>query len=317
MGWTHHEVGKVDVGRMVNILQLARECGFSVPFSRPPPPPPRPAAAAAVAVTAAAAASEPSCVADGGIGTARATTTHIAVDSVNAGGSESARPPGRGVARVGRLGSLRGGGGCQVGLPRPDGVSMPPSEAGDGNGCVQASSLRPHLSLAAGAAGADCGSGDVGAGGDEAASEGRGQRQQGGEEKEWKGRGENSKRWMAESQRKSSIAEQADGQYGDRDFAGAGVIQTLRVGVVDGRVRVADRRASEGLQLQRQLPPAYCRVVVVGAGASGLSAAACLRARGEDRVVVLERWAGCPLNRYLPPGLNAFCFVGQFFLKAA
>ncbi|CAN0067124.1 unnamed protein product, partial [Ectocarpus sp. 8 AP-2014] len=36
-------------------------------------------------------------------------------------------------------------------------------------------------------------------------------------------------------------------------------------------------------------PPAYCRVVVVGGGASGLSAAACLRARGEDGVVILER----------------------------
>lgn len=40
----------------------------------------------------------------------------------------------------------------------------------------------------------------------------------------------------------------------------------------------------------RRRPPAYCRVVVVGAGASGLSAAACLRARGEDGVVILERW---------------------------
>lgn len=42
-----------------------------------------------------------------------------------------------------------------------------------------------------------------------------------------------------------------------------------------------------------RLPPMFCRVVVVGAGASGLSAAACLRARGEDGVVILERWGGC------------------------
>lgn len=35
--------------------------------------------------------------------------------------------------------------------------------------------------------------------------------------------------------------------------------------------------------------PERCRVVVVGGGASGLSAAACLRTRGEDDVVVLER----------------------------
>lgn len=35
--------------------------------------------------------------------------------------------------------------------------------------------------------------------------------------------------------------------------------------------------------------PSFCRVVVVGGGASGLSAAACLRARGEADVLVLER----------------------------
>ena len=37
-------------------------------------------------------------------------------------------------------------------------------------------------------------------------------------------------------------------------------------------------------------PPEYCRVVVVGGGASGLSVAACLRCRGEESVLVLERY---------------------------
>lgn len=35
--------------------------------------------------------------------------------------------------------------------------------------------------------------------------------------------------------------------------------------------------------------PDFCRVVVVGAGASGLSAAACLKRRGEHDVLLLER----------------------------
>lgn len=35
--------------------------------------------------------------------------------------------------------------------------------------------------------------------------------------------------------------------------------------------------------------PEFCRVVVVGAGASGLSAAACLKRRGEHDVLLLER----------------------------
>lgn len=35
--------------------------------------------------------------------------------------------------------------------------------------------------------------------------------------------------------------------------------------------------------------PGFCRVVVVGGGASGLSTAACLRMRGEEDVIVLER----------------------------
>ncbi|CAN0526028.1 unnamed protein product, partial [Ectocarpus sp. 8 AP-2014] len=30
MGWAHHEVGKVDVGRMATILKAAGDCGFSV-----------------------------------------------------------------------------------------------------------------------------------------------------------------------------------------------------------------------------------------------------------------------------------------------
>ncbi|CAN0274859.1 unnamed protein product, partial [Hapterophycus canaliculatus] len=34
MGWTHHEVGKVDIGRMENLLRAAKKCGFSIPFSR-------------------------------------------------------------------------------------------------------------------------------------------------------------------------------------------------------------------------------------------------------------------------------------------
>lgn len=38
MGWTHHEVGKVDIGRMESTLQAAKDCGFSIPFSRSPPP---------------------------------------------------------------------------------------------------------------------------------------------------------------------------------------------------------------------------------------------------------------------------------------
>lgn len=32
MGWTHHEVGKVDVSLMDTTIQAAMSCGFSIPY---------------------------------------------------------------------------------------------------------------------------------------------------------------------------------------------------------------------------------------------------------------------------------------------
>eukprot|EP00752_Nemacystus_decipiens_P001331 g1321.t1 len=271
MGWTHHEVGKVDVGRMANILQLALECGFSVPFSRTPPP--RPGTAAATC-----------CAADNGVGGLRD------VDNTGVGdtprGFGGVRPSGRrGVENVGRL-----GGGEERGmfLPRPDGVSVTASGSSYGSGSVPTDGIAPYSPLA-GRRSDDAGVGN--AGGVSGTSEKRRPQQQGGVEEEGgRGRCEESRKcWMETvSRRRSSTIMQAGGEHGGV-FGGTGATQAFDVGVQGVRVETVNGQFSEGKQLQRQLPPAHCRVVVVGAGASGLSAAACLRARGEDGVVVLER----------------------------
>lgn len=285
MGWTHHEVGKVDVGRMANILQLARVCGFSVPLSRPPPP--RPAAATAAAATIIGA--------DAGTGGPRGIETFVGGGTP--GGSRCRRPPGRGRAE--EFGRLGGGGGQEGGLPRPDGVAsgvVASGSSGGGSSGVQVGSLSTHPPLAGGGTDAARGGGFGGAG-VVAGGEGRGQQRQGEEEEEEEeqGQSENStcRTATSVSQRKSSVVVQAGGKHCCGSFAGTGATQTSGVGVLGGGVGVASGRSSEGTQrLQGQLPPAHCRVVVVGAGASGLSAAACLRARGEDGVVVLERCVG-------------------------
>lgn len=293
MGWTHHEVGKVDVGRMANILQLARECGFSVPLSRPPPP--RLGAAAATPVL--------SRLADDGVGAPRGTKTIAGGDTP--GGLEGVRSPGRGGVEKSRC--LKGGGGRQACLPRPDGMSVPAPGSSYGSSCVWVGGLsphpHPHPPLAGGSDAACDRDVVLGAGGGvEATCEVRGQKEQGQEEEEEQGQSENSKCWTTVSQRTSSVTAQAGGKHGG-DFAGAGATQASGVGVLGERAGIANGRSSEGAQLQRQLPPAHCRVVVIGAGASGLSAAACLRARGEDGVVVLERWGWLSIeNKHvLPP----------------
>ena len=288
MGWTHHEVGKVDVGRMANILQLARECGFSVPFSRAPPP--RPAAAAAA---------KPYLVAAAGVGEPRGNEDTVGGDTPR--GFEGVRAPGKGgVENAGRLVGDDGGRGMS--LPRPGGVSVAASGPSYGSRCVQAGGLSPHPPLA-GRSDAACNEPIHGVGaGVAVARERRGQRQQ----KEEKGnvQGESSACWAeAVSRRKYSAIVQAAKKHGG-DFPGAGTTQASGVRVVGERAETVDGWSSEGVQLQRQLPPARCRVVVVGAGASGLSAAACLRARGEDGVVILERCDGCRPTRTLPVDLK-------------
>ncbi|CAN0130131.1 unnamed protein product [Ectocarpus sp. 12 AP-2014] len=75
-----------------------------------------------------------------------------------------------------------------------------------------------------------------------------------------------------------SSKERTPGSLGVRVRSGVSEMDCPASGYSDGAEPQQGRR-----------PPAYCRVVVVGAGASGLSAAACLRARGEDGVVILER----------------------------
>eukprot|EP00903_Cladosiphon_okamuranus_P007184 g6976.t1 len=272
MGWTHHEVGKVDVGRMANILQLARECGFSVPFSRPPPP--RPAAATAMPR-----------VADDGVRGPRVVEDVAGGDTP--GGFEGARQSGRlGVETIGRLG---GDGGCEVCLPRPGGVSVAASGSTHGRGGVQAGGLPPHPPLA-GWADAACHRHVTGAGrGVAVASQGRGPQQgQGEEEGQGQGQTKSSQCWTTGSRGIPSTMLQAGGKHGN-NLAGNGETRASGNGVpVEWKGGVSGQ-SFEGLQPQRQLLPTYCRVVVVGAGPSGLSVAARLRARGEEGVVVLER----------------------------
>lgn len=259
---------------MANILQLARECGFSVPFSRPSPP-------------CLAAATVMPCVADGGVRDPRVVEYIASGDAPR--GVEDACPQGReGVGKIRRLG---GAGGREVCLPRPGRVSVAASGSMYSWSGVQAGGLSPHPPLA-GWADAACHGRVSGLGGGVAvASEGRGQQQRLGEQEEGQGQGQNESSKCCTTTVSRGIPStivQAGGKHGS-NVAGNGATKAAGNGVPGEWAGGVNGQSSEGLRPQRQLPPARCRVVVVGAGASGLSAAACLRARGEDGVVILER----------------------------
>ncbi len=205
MGWTHHEVGKVDVGRMATILRTARDCGFSVPLA------PQLAAGSAdgVQVHGAPQPNKVWCDLRRFEGTGGGT---------RAGGAGSNGDFGDGEEQQRWS--------C---LPRPDGV-------------VAVASRGPRDSSSSNSSSRSC----SGHAGDDHPPQPQ------------------PLKWGEQGAR--------DGSTGD---AGAG----------PGGRDAAAFQDQGGAQQKQQ----YCRVMVVGAGASGLSAAACLRARGEDGVVILER----------------------------
>lgn len=373
MGWTHHEVGKVNVDHMANMLHVARECGFSVPFSRHPSH----SSLAAATLTAKtprvayggdAIASERSPPSERNITGGDPRSVEGAGRPWN-GGAENVRPSEH-VPRS--FGHVADDGGQGIFLPRPGGVSVSAigSRYGGSRGSEPSGCLALHQPLGCEGSGCEAAVGGVGGGPEEKKTSGACEyRQQGEREEEEEGEEENESRASSTTSltsssttslsssssypssnndlglptaiRSSTLATgagrgrraAAEGATGDRPVGLVGDdsakqqrlekgswqgIQaeppTPSFGAVwdksDNERLSSGRRANDvafgvGASIEtvqsptggsseqpQQLPPASCRVVVVGAGASGLSAAACLRARGEDRVVVLERWGG-------------------------
>ncbi|CAN0118905.1 unnamed protein product, partial [Ectocarpus sp. 4 AP-2014] len=330
MGWAHHEVGKVDVGRMATILKAAGDCGFSVPFSWPSSP-----AAGTTAITTSKLPRHDDVI--GGVESGNITDPEQPVDEYYSGEFKEVTRPGeggvvprpRGVA--GGAARWREGGG--VFLPRPGGVSVTTGWSGHDSGCgggtsaalslgeggrrsrttSQAPGLGPpspspgmlprdiqfqaagqtartpeKMTIFLNQAGVQqkhhCNDADAQATA-RAPSTGLTDRQDRipATGASWNGLHESCDGILPASPpldtgRGENSKERAPGSLGVRVGTGVSEMDCPASGYSDGAEPQPRRR-----------PPVYCRVVVVGAGASGLSAAACLRARGEDGVVILER----------------------------
>lgn len=224
MGWTHHEVGKVDVGRMALTLLTAKECGFSVAYSSKSPP-------------AAATTSSPRGV-DGGVfgGPALEAALPRCRDSGWDVGSDEA-----------------------VFLPRPKGVlgtkdPARPSVASRRRGWTPVplviTSTLPVEGVRV--------------------------------TKHGLPKGEAARAESPCWERKVVLDKASFQAGGDR----SAVQQTAMNKTL---WRGEDIMASEESGASTECLPAFCRVVIVGAGASGLSAGACVRAQGETDVLILER----------------------------
>ena len=296
MKWTHHEVGKVDITRMAPTLEAARECGFAISFRRDPSTTTPTASTGATAML-------PLPVEDEALDVERGHTR--AADAVGmrreAGSLRTARVvtghtlSATGTARCNSsAGNGRGQRGASGSLPRPEGVLHGGNRT---HGVAEPSGLASHpetrdcgARLSASTPG--CHGREVRGGGEEGVSE------------------------IA-----ASIPAKPGGVVGASAFSapvsrtlqnprdrtavskvGGGVLRSMEGGELsvmnpthaepfpaaaegEGEKGVVDISASS----EGSPSPPFCRVVVVGAGASGLSAAACLRARGEAGVLILER----------------------------
>ncbi|CAM9800957.1 unnamed protein product [Ectocarpus fasciculatus] len=319
MGWTHHEVGKVDIGRMATILQAAVECGFSVPFSWPSPPDGTTKLPRHDDVI-------------GGVENGHTTDPEKPVDEyysedfkgVTRPGEVGVVPRPRGVA--GGTARWREEGG--VFLPRPGGVSVATGRSGHESDCggegSEAVSLGANTTFPAPGLGPrspslgmlprgievqpagltartpekstmflhcagvqtkyHC---DDAAGQATARAPSTGLRDPRDRIRET-GASRNGLRESCDG--KSPAPPLLDTGWGESSEERVPTSLGVKVGTGVSEMDFPAGNYSDGIGPQpRRRPPAYCRVVVVGAGASGLSAAACLRARGEDGVVILER----------------------------
>ena len=297
MNWTHHEVGKVDIGRMASTLKAARECGFSIAFCRD-----QLTTAVAVAAAAAAAAAPPS-VGDEALDIERGYSPTEVIGLGEAGWSTKVRvgtgraPSSTATARCSGFAEndveQRGE---SVSLPRPEGVlhdgNSSPGVVGS-SGLAAATENRDCVTGVSKTSGKGCRRRDVRDGGEEDVSA-----------------------IAASISTKTGAVVEVSG------FGGAVpcTLKARRDGTTVAEEGEAASRKGEDVELS-EMPPAhaerfpaagkeeedarkfvdisasgedpsstsFCRVVVVGAGASGLSAAACLRVQGEAGVLILER----------------------------
>lgn len=295
MKWTHHEVGKVDIGRMALTLEAARECGFAISFSRDPSTTTATASAAATAVLPLPAENDALDVERGHtrpdtVGVWEAVSSRTA--RVMTGNTLSATATARCTSLAGDDGGQRG---ASVALPRPQGVlhggNRSHGVAGP-SGLASPSETREFDACLSNGSTKGCHGRDVRGGGAEGVSV-------------------ISASLTAKSgavvEATAISAGDSSTQQAPRDGAAVakagGVVSPRREG---GDMSVMDPTHAEGFPaaaegkdekgvadssaLNEGPPsPSFCRVVVVGAGASGLSAAACLRARGEAGVLILER----------------------------
>lgn len=294
MKWTHHEVGKVDIGRMASTLEAARKCGFAISFCRDPSTTTATASAAATAVLPLPVKEEALDVERGHtrpdmVGVGEAVLSRTA--QVMTGNTLSATAMARCTSLAGDDGGQRG---ASVALPRPQGVmhggNRPHGVAGP-SGLAPPSETREFGAGLSNGSTKGCHGRDVRGGGAEGVSV--------------ISASLTAKNGTVVEATAISAADSSTRQA-PRDGAAVakagGVVSPRR----EGDMSVMDPTHAEGFPAATEgknerggvdssassegpPSPSFCRVVVVGAGASGLSAAACLRARGEAGVLILER----------------------------
>lgn len=274
MGWTHHEVGKVDVGRMASTLQAANDCGFTVPPPSRHHEPSSSPSPTTITAKGGKAYEGVSCI-GGVLGGGGEMGGEAGGNSIIGRRMEASVPPcacagetpppvcgGRGGEEGGQ-GEAEAGLGGLLRLPRPRGVTEIPED-------------KPCVTAAAAAANNSDGA-------DRTAPR--------------DSRYTNDANLPLYHRRHlgvvnlkdalppfpSSAAALPGGNAADRAKPGSAMKRPMSWSFGGGR------RDNEVLLEGGRPLPSFCRVVVVGGGASGLSAAACLRARGEADVLVLER----------------------------
>lgn len=291
MKWTHHEVGKVDITRMAPTLEAARDCGFTISFCR------HPSTTTATASTAAT-AMLPLQVEDEALDVERGHThTADAVGIREAGSSRTARVlTGHTLSAAGSslTGSDRDQRGASVSLPRPEGVLHGGNRP---HGVAEPSGLASHPETR------DCGAGlstaiecchgrDVRGGGREGVSNiAASIPAKPGGVVEASAFSAAVSRTLQEPRDKAVVAKLGGAVSRSIESGELSVMDPTHAEPFPAVAEGEDERGVVGISASSEGPPSpFCRVVVVGAGASGLSAAACLRARGEAGVLILERW---------------------------
>lgn len=290
MNWTHHEVGKVEIGRMASTLTAAKECGFSIAFCRDP------LATTTIAI-AATAADMPMSAGDKFLDCEQGHTRAEIVGSGEARWSRKARlvagraPSSTATARCSSFAANDvGQGGASVSLPRPEGVLHDgnPSHGVDGpNGLATPTEKRDSGASLSLASSEGCRRRDVCDGGKEGASATATPIPAKPDSVV-----EVSSFGGAVPRDGAAVAEEGGASSHRREDAGLSEMPPMHA---ERFPEAAEEEEDAGkfvdISASGEGPssPSFCRVVVVGAGASGLSAAACLRARGEADVLILER----------------------------